>query len=103
MIQVVSKEVQGWPKLWALGCVSPRPELCKSRFELTEQVLVEYAVEVKVSAHGTRVVRKVVAEVALEVIFHVAENVGLKVPEVKTIGGIASMHPEMYTFSKDTV
>ena len=29
--------------------------------------------------------RKVVAEVALKVIFHVAENVGLEVPEDKTI------------------
>ena len=57
----------------------------KSKFGLTEQVFVEYAVEVEVSAHGAAVVREVVAEVALEVIFHVAENVGLEVPEVITI------------------
>ena len=70
----------------------------KSKFGLTEQVFVEYAVEVEVSAHGAAVVREVVAEVALEVIFHVAENVGLEVPEVKMIGGIASMQPEKYKF-----
>ena len=57
----------------------------KSKFGLTEQVFVEYAVEVEVSAHGAAVVREVVAEVALKVIFHVAENVGLEVPEDKTI------------------
>ena len=70
----------------------------KLKCELTEQVLVEYAVEVEVSAHGACMVREVVAEVALEVIFHVAENVGLEVPEVKMIGGIASMQPEKYKF-----
>ena len=57
--------------------------ISKSRFALTEHVLVEYAVEVEVAAHGAAVAREVVAEVALEVIFHVAENVGLEVPEVK--------------------
>ena len=61
----------------------PASRFILSRYVLTEQVFVEYAVEVKVpsASHVGLVVCEVAAEVALEVVLHVTKDVRLKVPE----------------------